>query len=83
MLHHGLGESLAHHIVLENFDDLINHRWSDIAKAMGVGPRQIQDAADEISRLDPKPGLKYAPRQEQYITPDLIVDKIDGSTWCS
>ena len=78
ILHRGLGESLAHHIVIEHFDDLINHRWSDIAKAVGVGARQVQDAADEISQLDPKPGLKYAPRQEQYITPDLIVDKIDG-----
>jgi RNA polymerase sigma-54 factor len=78
MRHHDLNETLAHQIVLEHFDDLINHRWSDIAKSMGIGPRQVQDAADEISRLDPKPGLKYAPAQEQYIIPDLIVDKIDG-----
>ncbi|MSR35408.1 MAG: RNA polymerase sigma-54 factor [Gemmatimonadetes bacterium] len=78
MRHHDLGGTLAHQIVLEHFDDLINHRWSDIAKSMGIGPRQVQDAADEISRLDPKPGLKYAPEQEQYIIPDLIVDKIVG-----
>jgi RNA polymerase sigma-54 factor len=70
--------TLAHQIVLEHFDDLINHRWSDIAKSMGIGARQVQDAADEIARLDPKPGLKYAPEQEQYIIPDLIVEKIDG-----
>ena len=78
MRYHDLTGSLAHQIVLEHFDDLINHRWSDIAKSMGIGPRQVQDAADEISRLDPKPGLKYAPEQQQYIIPDLIVDKIDG-----
>ncbi len=78
MRQHDLGGSLAHQIVLEHFDDLINHRWSDIAKSMGIGPRQVQDAADEISRLDPKPGRKYAPPQEQYIIPDLIVDKIAG-----
>jgi RNA polymerase sigma-54 factor len=78
MRHHGLGGSLAHQIVTEHFDDLINHRWSDIAKSMGISARQVQDAADEISRLDPKPGTKYAPQQEQYIIPDLIVDKIDA-----
>ena len=78
MRHHDLVESLAHQIVAEHFDNLISHRWSDIAKSMGIGARQVQDAADEISRLDPKPGLKYAPAQEQYIIPDLIVDKIDG-----
>ena len=69
--------TLAHQLVLEHFEDLINHRWSGIAKAMGIGAREVQDAADEISRLDPKPGLKHAPQQEQYIIPDLIVDKID------
>ena len=78
MRHHDLDDSLAHQIVLEHFDDLINHRWSDIVKSLGIGARQVQDAADQISRLDPKPGSKYAPQQEQYITPDLIVDKIDG-----
>ena len=73
-----LGGSLAHQIVPEYFDELINHRWSDIAKSMGVGPSDVQDAADQISQLEPKPGLKYAPPQDQYITPDLIVDKISG-----
>jgi len=78
MRNQDLAGTLAHQIVQEHFDDLINHRWSDIAKSMGIGPRQVQDAADEIARLDPKPGLKYGPDQEQYIIPDLIVDKIDG-----
>ena len=69
---------LALEIVQEHFDDLINHRWSDIAKSMGVTPKAVQDAADEISTLDPKPGLKYSADPEQYIIPDLIVEKIDG-----
>ena len=73
-----LSGSLAHQIVLEHFDELINHRWSDIAKSMGVGAAQVQDAADQISQLEPKPGLKYASPQEQYVTPDLIVEKISG-----
>ena len=29
-------------------------------------------------QLEPKPGLKYASPQEQYVTPDLIVEKISG-----
>ena len=78
MRHGDLSESLAHQIVLEHFDELINHRWSDIAKSMGVGAVQVQDAADQISQLEPKPGLKYASPQEQYVTPDLIVEKISG-----
>ena len=68
----------AHEIVLDHFEDFINHRWSDIARAMGITPRAVQDAADEISQLDPKPGLRYSADPELYIIPDLIVEKIDG-----
>jgi RNA polymerase sigma-54 factor len=34
--------------------------------------------ADELARLDPKPGLQYAEGDDAYIVPDLIVEKIDG-----
>jgi len=69
---------LAHEMIQEHFEDLLNHRWSDIAKSMGISPKEVQDAADEIRLLDPKPGLKYSADPEQYIIPDLIVEKIDG-----
>jgi RNA polymerase sigma-54 factor len=69
---------LAREIVQEHFEDLIHRRMSDIAKSMGISPKEVQDAADEIRLLDPKPGLKYSADPEQYIIPDLIVEKIDG-----
>jgi RNA polymerase sigma-54 factor len=75
---HGMEGSLAEQIAQEHFDDLINHRWTDIAKSFGITPKEVQDAADEIKRLDPKPGLKYSSEPEEYVIPDLIVDKIDG-----
>jgi RNA polymerase sigma-54 factor len=78
MRFHGMEGSLAQDIVMEHFDDLLNHRWSDIAKAMAIDPKDVQDAADSISQLDPKPGLKYSGDPEGYIIPDLIVEKIDG-----
>ncbi|MDE2772220.1 MAG: RNA polymerase factor sigma-54 [Gemmatimonadota bacterium] len=76
--HRALDGSLADRLVREHFDELIQHRWLDIQKSLGVTAREVQDAADEIARLEPKPGLKYAPRREDYIIPDLVVDKIDG-----
>jgi len=78
MRHRDLTDTLAFEIVEESFDDLINHRWSDIAKAMSLSPKEVQDAADAISQLDPKPGLRYASDPEQYVVPDLVVEKIDG-----
>jgi RNA polymerase sigma-54 factor len=74
-----LEDTRTFRIVGEYFDQLINHRWSEISKEMGITPREVQEAADDIAKLDPKPGLKYAAPADNYITPDLIVEKIDGT----
>jgi len=74
----GEDDTLAYRIVDEYFDDLLNHRFHDIARALGVRPLEVQEAADGIARLDPKPGLQYSAEPERYIVPDLVVEKIDG-----
>jgi RNA polymerase sigma-54 factor len=71
-------DTLAYRIVREYFDQLINHRWSEISKDLSITPKDVQTAADEVAKLDPKPGLKYSAPPDNYITPDLIVEKIDG-----
>ncbi|MDB4948694.1 MAG: polymerase sigma-54 factor, RpoN [Gemmatimonadetes bacterium] len=73
-----LAATLAYRIVDEYFEQLINHRWSEISKELSITPRDVQNAADEVAKLDPKPGLKYGSGGDNYIIPDLIVDKIDG-----
>jgi RNA polymerase sigma-54 factor len=70
--------SLSYRLVAEAFPDLLAHRWNDLAKRFGVEPSAAQRAADELGRLDPKPGLKYTQQSDGYITPDLIVEKIGG-----
>jgi RNA polymerase sigma-54 factor len=71
-------ESLTYRLVHDAFPDLIAHRWNDLAKRFGVEPAAVQSAADELARLDPKPGLKHASQSDGYIIPDLIVEKIGG-----
>ncbi len=74
----GLEQSVPYRLVRDCFDELINHRWSEISKRFGISPGDVQKAADEIKKLDPKPGLVYSAASDNYIIPDLIVDKIDG-----
>jgi RNA polymerase sigma-54 factor len=74
----GMEGSLAVALVEEHFLDLASHRWTDIAKARGITPVEVQDAADEIAKLDPKPGLRHSSDPDRYVVPDLIVEKIDG-----
>ena len=74
----GLTQSVPYRLVRDCFDELIAHRWSEISKRFGIGASDVQKAADEIAKLDPKPGLRFRSGDENYIIPDLIVDKIDG-----
>src|SRR5215216_6869783 len=74
----GLEHSVPFRLVRDCFDELIAHRWSEISKRFGISPADVQKAADEIAKLDPKPGLVYSDASDNYIIPDLIVDKIDG-----
>jgi RNA polymerase sigma-54 factor len=73
----GLQQSVPYRLVRDCFEELINHRWSEISKRFGISATDVQAAADEIAKLDPKPGLRYSARSDNYIIPDLVVDKID------
>lgn len=74
----GEDETLAYAVVADHYDAFIAHRWSDIARALGISPREVQDAADRIAVLDPKPGLQHSSDPDLFVVPDLIVEKIDG-----
>lgn len=74
----GLQQSVPYRLVRDCFDELINHRWSEISKRFGISATDVQAAADEIAKLDPKPGLRFSAKDDNYIIPDLVVEKIDG-----
>jgi RNA polymerase sigma-54 factor len=78
LVEQGAQDSLAFRLVVEAFDDVVGRRWNDLAKRFALSPKAIQDAADELARLDPKPGLQYSGTGEVYVLPDLIVEKVDG-----
>jgi len=71
-------DTLAYHLVHDHFDDFLSHRWTEIARGLGLTPREVQDAADDVAKLNPKPGLQHSPDHDPYITPDMVVDRIDG-----
>ena len=74
----GREDTLAHLILDEHFDSFMNRRWTDIARAMEMSRKEVQEAADEIAGLDPRPGSRYAAEPEQYVIPDLVVELIGG-----
>ncbi len=65
-------------LVEECFDELIAHRWGEVSRRLSLPAGEVQVAADEIAKLDPKPGLRYSGASDNYIIPDLVIEKIDG-----
>lgn len=70
--------TLTYQLVHDAFEDLIAHRWSELARRFGLDPKAVQEAADALAKLDPKPGLRFLPAEEEYVIPDLVVQKIEG-----
>ena len=71
-------DSLAGRLVRDHFDELIAHRWGEVARALGVTPAEVQAAADQVAKLNPKPGLAKSAEPDNYVVPDLVVEKVDG-----
>ena len=72
-------ETLPYQIVQGYFEQLSKRHWQDISRMMGIGMKEVQDAADLVAELEPKPGrLLSGSNDENYVVPDLVVDKIEG-----
>src|SRR5437763_12507835 len=74
----GKEQSLEYRIVSEHMEDLGRHRFPEIARRMAISVEDVQKAADNIARLNPRPGQVFAAATQNYVLPDVIVEKVDG-----
>lgn len=63
-------------IVEKYFDLLIKHKYSEIAKKLGVTKEEVLKSVDVIKRLNPYPAEEYGSDTPQYIVPDVMVEKV-------
>ena len=70
--------TLEYKIVFEHMEDLGRRRFPEIARRMGVSVEDVQKAANNIARLNPRPGQVFAAAPQNYVLPDVIVEKVDG-----
>jgi RNA polymerase sigma-54 factor len=73
----GIADSLAGLLVREHLDDLLQHRYPEMARKLKKTVKEIQAAAEVVATLDPRPGARFATEEPKYIIPDLIVDKVE------
>jgi len=65
-------------IVADHLPDLENNRLPRIAKATGRDLDEVKVALESIRHLDPIPGAAFGGSPAATITPDVIVEEIDG-----
>ena len=72
----GRKDSLAFKIVENHLSDLAKNRTRLIARRLKVSGESLNEALEEISSLEPKPGRSFSPRQTKYVIPDLMLKKV-------
>src|SRR3954469_23261604 len=74
----GKQSSLEYKIVSEHMPDLGKRRFPEIARRMGISVEQVQKCANNIAQLDPRPGQIFAAAPQNYVLPDVTVEKVNG-----
>ncbi len=66
--------------VIENMlEELADNKIAHIAKTLGIKNQEVQQIADLIKTMEPKPGRVFSSGEAtRYVVPDIIVEKING-----
>ena len=70
--------SLEYRILDQCFLQLSKRRIPEIARRLGATVDQIQNAAERIRHLNPKPGSVFASEAQQYVIPEVFVSRDDN-----
>lgn len=65
------------HVIEHHLDDLADGKILRMAEVLGVTPFEVQQAADLIRTLDPKPGRRFgSPNETRYVVPDVAIERV-------
>ena len=65
-------------LIRDHLDDLSKNRLPKVARDMGIDIGEVTDLRTEIGHLNLSPGSDYGTEQTHYISPDVIVEWVDG-----
>ncbi|MBA3707294.1 MAG: RNA polymerase factor sigma-54 [Planctomycetes bacterium] len=68
-------------LIRDHLDDVLKNRLPAIASVLGVDVERVQEGVQVIATLDPKPGLPYASGGNQYVVPDVVVERDEAGEW--
>ncbi|MCK4410400.1 MAG: RNA polymerase factor sigma-54, partial [Candidatus Eisenbacteria sp.] len=73
-----LGDTLAARVVSTCFEELKSCKYDAIRRKLSVSTEELREAIGEIAKLDPRPRIDPVVGDPGYITPDLVIDEVDG-----
>jgi RNA polymerase sigma-54 factor len=76
----GRGDTLAARMLRDHFELLSRRRIPELSRKLGAAPDDVQAAIEEIGKLDPAPGRRFAEDNNRVVVPDVVVEK-DGDEW--
>ena len=76
----GRRESLASRIIRDHFELLSRRRIPELSRKLGATSDDVQSAIEEIGKLDPAPGRRFAEDQNRVVVADVTVER-DGNEW--
>ena len=62
-------------IVRHHLEELGRKKLSEIANALDVPVTEVQEAAGNIAKLDPRPGRAFSSEPEQTVIPEIVVER--------
>jgi RNA polymerase sigma-54 factor len=65
-------------IVQDHLELLAKKQYPKIARILRISVQQVQELGTTIASLEPIPGRYFSGRETIYVTPDVIVKKVDG-----
>jgi len=75
----GLEDPLLVQLVENHLEDIEHNRLPRIAKATLRSLDDVKDAIELLKTLEPNPGSGYGEARGDLITPDVIVEELDGA----
>ena len=76
----GRSDSLALRMIRDHFELLTRRRIPELARKLSADADDVQSAIEEIGKLDPAPGRRFAEDNNRVVIADVTVEK-DDNEW--
>jgi RNA polymerase sigma-54 factor len=76
----GRSDSLGARMIRDHFELLSRRRIPELARKLAAAPDDVQAAIEEIGKLDPAPGRRFAEDNNRIVVADVTIEK-DGTEW--